>query len=177
MCNLCGVEGQGRQIKTELKSIKAPKNPLDFVTIDILKLPETDDRNTRALVAVDYLTKMVWVEPMKNEKAVTLSRAYQRMFQTVGYPKRLLSDQGSNFRSAQFQDLCLRMNVQRNLTTQYHPQGDGATEKANRTIINRLAMAITETQWHWVVFCPSMVLAMNSASHAFHGKVPYELFF
>ncbi len=51
-CNSCvvcaGRKGQGRQVKAELKSIKSPKKPLEFVMIDILKLPEMDDTHTRA---------------------------------------------------------------------------------------------------------------------------------
>ncbi len=130
-----------------------------------------------ALVAVDYLSKLLFLEPMPNEKADTLSRTYQHMFKLVGFPFRLLLDRGSNFRSAQFQDLCLCMNVKRSLTTVYHPECDGSTERMNKTLTDCLPTTIAETGLPWDDLCNTVVQACNSTVHGAHGKMPYRVFF
>ncbi len=177
-CIICaGRKGQGRQKKAPLRNITPPDYPLDLVTIDILNLGGTPSGNCKALVAVDYLSKFVFMEPMPNEKADTLARTYQKMFKYFGYPYRLLSDRGSNFRSAQFQDLCLRMNTKRSFTTIYHPQSDGETERANRSVMNCISCGITETGLPWDEVCDTTVMAYNSTVHSAHGKMPAEVLF
>ncbi len=79
-------------------------NPLDHVSIDVLSLPVTDKGNRKALVAIDLLTKFMFIAPMIDEKTKNLAYAYRGMFQYTSFPKVLLSDNGPNFRSAQFQD-------------------------------------------------------------------------
>ncbi len=69
-CIICaGRKGQGRQKKAPLKNITPPDHPMDLVTIDILNLGGTPSGNCKALVAVDYLSKFVFLEPMQNEEA------------------------------------------------------------------------------------------------------------
>ncbi len=177
-CIICaGRKGQGRQKKAPLKNITPPDHPMDLVTIDILNLGVTPRGNCKALLAVDYLSKFVFLESMPNEKADTLARTYQKMFKYFGYPYRLLSDRGSNFRSAQFQDLCLRMNTKRSFTTIYHLQSHGETECTNRSMMNQISCGISETGLPWDEVCDTTVLAYNSTIHSAHGKMPAEVLF
>ncbi len=175
-CEPCAArKGHRKQIKPFLKPIAPLPKPLDFVTIDVLRLPLTKRGNNCLLIAVSYLSKVLFVEAMRDETAKSLSLAYQAMFKLTGYPCQLLSDQGSNFQLQQFQDLCLHMNMKRNLTTSFRPQSDGETERHNRTLITQLSTAILETGYEWDELLSSTCLAFNTMQHSTTQKCPHEL--
>ncbi len=99
-CKLCEIcikwKGQNRPIHPPLKPILPPKEPLEQVTLDVLKLPLTSSGNTRALVGVDYLTKLMWFELMQREDSVMLSKTFAKMFKNTGFPRIVVTDQGTN---------------------------------------------------------------------------------
>ncbi|MCP3685854.1 MAG: transposase family protein, partial [bacterium] len=84
---------------------------MELVSLDVLKLPITGSENNRALVAVDYLSKLMWFEPMRYEDAVTLSRAFATMFKITGCPRTIVTDQGTNMVSKLFKDFCSRLGI------------------------------------------------------------------
>ncbi|MCP3684022.1 MAG: hypothetical protein GY861_15175 [bacterium] len=90
LCKMCKVcikqKGHGLPICPPLKLILPPKEPMELVSLDVLKLPLTSSGNKRALVAVDYLSKLTWFEPMKREDTVTVSKTFAAMFKLTSCP-------------------------------------------------------------------------------------------
>ncbi len=97
---------------------------MDVVSIDILTLEGTESGNKKALVGIDLNSKFLFFKLMPDETAVTLAQMFVDMFSECGLPRAVLSDRGSNLRSAHFNDLCGRLGVSHNYTTTYHPQGN-----------------------------------------------------
>ncbi len=69
---------------------------MEQVSLDVLRLPMTSSGNNTALVAVDYLSRLLWFEPMQREDAITLSETFARMFKNTGFPMTVITDQGMN---------------------------------------------------------------------------------
>lgn len=45
----------------------------------------------------------------------------------------------------------------------YHPQTDGATERANQTVTQMLRQCVDEKQRDWITKLPAIEFAINSA--------------
>jgi len=86
-------------------------------------------------VCTDYLTK--WAET-KAIKVVTKEKVAEflreNIFYKFGYPRELVTDQGSQFTSNLIEDLLTHHRIKHNTSTPYHPQANGQVEVTNRAL-------------------------------------------
>ncbi|MCP3682247.1 MAG: transposase family protein [bacterium] len=122
---------------------------MEQMSLDVLKLPMTSSGNNKALVAVDYLSKLLWFEPMQREYAITLSETFAKMFKNSGFPRTVITDQGTNMVSKLFEDLRMKQGISHNYTTHYHPMANGEVERTHRTILSQLTTSMTESGEDW----------------------------
>ena len=61
------------------------------------------------------------------------------------------------------------------MSTVFHPQTDGATERANRSIAQILRTVVSNDQRDWSDKCPMVEFAINRTIHATTGYAPFEL--
>ena len=61
------------------------------------------------------------------------------------------------------------------MSTAFHPQMDGATERANRSIAQILCTIVSNDQKDWLGKCPMVEVAINSSINATTGYAPFEL--
>ena len=66
-----------------------------------------------------------------------------------GVPRQLHSDQGTNFESKVFAEVCMLFDIEKTCTTPLHPQSDGQVERFNRTLIEMLRGKIQQDQTDW----------------------------
>ena len=91
------------------------------------------------LLVVDATTKWVEIVPMKITTAEKTIQAMEEMFSRFGMPRMVVSDNGPQFTSQQFQEYCKRNNVKHVTSTPYHPRTNGLAERAVRTFKQRFA--------------------------------------
>ena len=61
------------------------------------------------------------------------------------------------------------------MSTVFHPQTDGATERANRSIAQILRMVVSNDQQDWSDKCPMVEFAINSSVNTTTAYAPFEL--
>ena len=94
-----------------------------------------------------------------------------------GPPGAIVSDRGPQFVAEVFAEILLRIGVQQRLSTAFHPQTDGQTERNNSTIEQYLRMFCNYEQNDWVRLLPIAEFVYNRTKHASTGKAPFELIY
>jgi hypothetical protein len=153
--------------------------PLERIGIDILgPLPRSDKGNKYLLVISDYFTKWAEAFPMKNMEAETVTdKLIQGFITKFGVPRQIHTDQGRQFESLLFQELCRKFNIKKTRTTAYHPQSDGQVERFNRTLTDMLSKFIEENQKDWDGFVPLMTMAYRASPHETTQLTPNKMMF
>ena len=89
----------------------------------------------------------------------------RELFCRYGCPRVIHSDQGRNFESRLFKEVCRHMDIEKTRTTGYHPQCNGQVERFNKTVCAMLAMFVAEKQRDWDSILPKVVFAYNTCKH------------
>ena len=89
-----------------------------------------DGGNRYLLIAADYFTKWVEAYSLPNQEAVTVAGFLVKEFLCrFGTPQIIHSDQGRNFESAIFTEMCQLLGIAKTRTTPLHPESDGIVER------------------------------------------------
>ncbi|KAL2097871.1 hypothetical protein ACEWY4_007078 [Coilia grayii] len=177
-CSRCVLHKKPVQVaKAPLVPVEA-FYPMQLVSVDFLKVDCSSNGLYNILVAVDHFTKFAWAMPTADQTAVTTARAlWRHVFQQFGPPQQLHSDQGANFSSNLIRELCKLYGVQKSQTTPYHPAGNGACERFNRTLIQLLGMLADEQKNRWPEYIAELVFLYNNTVHSSTGCTPFYMMY
>ena len=100
-----------------------------------------------------------------------------QFFSRFGVPGELHSDQGRNFESSVFQEVCTLLGIHKTRTTALHPQSDGMVERYNRIIEAQLATFVQDHQKDWDRHLPLLLMSYRSAVHETTKFTPAMLMF
>ena len=116
-------------------------------------LPRSRRGNTSIWVIVDRLTKSAHFIPIKSRRtAASLASLYlKEIVRLHGIPSIIVSDRDPIFTSEFWQSLQKAIGTQLCLSTAYHPQADGQTERVNRVLEDLLRLCVLEFGGTWVV--------------------------
>ena len=152
--------------------------PLELVCIDFLKLERSKGGYENVLVVTDHFTRYAQAYPTKDQLATTVAKTlWQNFFVHYGFPRRIHSDQGRNFESRLIAELCKVAGIQKSRTTAYHPQGNGTTERFNRTLIDMVGTLDQSQKANWKEHLGHLTHAYNATRHESTGYAPFHLMF
>lgn len=86
------------------------------------------------LIVVDSHSKWIEAIPLKSSTTHATIEALRTLFRTFGLPRTLVSDNGPQFTSWEFQNFMNLNNIVHLWTAPYHPQYNGLAERAVRTV-------------------------------------------
>ena len=87
------------------------------------------------------------------------------------------SDQGRNFESRLFDELCQMLEIKKTRTTAYHPAGNRQAENANKTIKGLLMAKVESEPETWDQHLGACMMAYRSREHISTGYTPFTLMF
>ncbi|GBM40817.1 Retrovirus-related Pol polyprotein from transposon 412 [Araneus ventricosus] len=176
-CHACGArKGPKRRTKGRLQRYNVGA-PFERMVLDILgPLSLTTKGNRYVLVLMDYFTKLPEAIPIPDQEASTVAEELVRAWiSRYGVPMILHSDQGTNFNSALFTELCKLLGILKTRKTALHPESD--VERFNRTILSHLSLFVSKNQTDWDTHSPLFLLAYWSADHEVTGCTPADMLF
>jgi hypothetical protein len=179
-CEVC-QKNKITQNKTKmpLQITTTPDVVWEKCSLDIVgPLTTTVDGNKYLLTFQDELSKFTLAVPIQQQDAGTVAKAFVgEVVLKFGIPQVLLTDQGSNFLSELFANMCKLLKIKRIKTTAYHPQSNGALERTHRVLVEYLRCYISEDQTNWDKWIPYATFVFNTTPHTSTGFTPHELMF
>ena len=166
-----------------LNPLGIPTHPWESVGIDFVgPLPESRNRDGQydsITVVICLLTGMVHLIPSRiNYNASQLAElVFEHIYKIHGLPQNIISDRDVLFTSTFWSRLHRLLGTKLRMSSAYHPQSDGSTERANRTITQMLRQCIQPDQRDWVSKLPAIEFAVNSARSESTGYAPFFLNF
>jgi Integrase zinc binding domain len=152
--------------------------PFELVTTDfITDLPENDGFDS-VMVVVDHgLTKgVIFIPCSKTVDALGSANLYlQHVYARFGLPDKIISDRDPRFASNLYQELGKLLGVKLAMSTAYHPQTDGETERVNQELEIYLQMLCSNNPKTWKQYLPTAEFAHNQKFHSSVKNTPFFL--
>ena len=177
-CPLCQQFKASNQLPPGLMHSTIVHEPWNTVGIDITgPLPKTRRGNVYILVIIDYFTKWIELFPMPNMKANTIAQIFvDDVICRFGFPVRVISDNGVQFLSSIFTNICTSFGITHQRTPLYHPQSN-LSERVNRTLRPLLASLAYHDHRSWDLKLPQIAFALRTAPSDSTGQSPAFLMF
>jgi len=164
-----------------LNPLSIPSYPWESIGMDFIgPLPESSNRDgsfDSITMVICLLTAMVHLIPSRtNYNARQLAElVFEEIYKLHGLPKNIISDRDVLFTSTFWGHLHKLLGTKLRMSSAYHPQTDGSTERANRTVTQMLRQCINDKQTDWVAKLPAIEFAINSARSESTGFAPFFL--
>jgi hypothetical protein len=166
-CRQCQMNKPGHEHPAGLlQPLPIPQQRWEQVSMDLItQLPKTRSGHDAIVVFVDKLTKMVHFAPTTTEvSAPELAQVFMREVTRLhGVPKSIVSDRDPRFTSNFWKSLWKLMGTKLAMSTAFHPQTDGQTERANRTLEDMLRAYVNYRQDNWDEFLTAAEIACNNS--------------
>mgnify|MGYP002655008442 CR=1 FL=1 len=159
-----------------LQPMPIPKEPWSVVGMDLITdLPQSGGYDT-IVSFVDLFTKAAHFTPTnKTCSAQQLATLFlNNVYRHHSLPKVLVSDRDPRITSVFFKTLFTKLGSRFNISTSYHPQTDGQTERTNRTIQQILRSYVHPFHDDWADYLPIAEAAYNQAVSSATGVSPFE---
>jgi hypothetical protein len=147
---------------------------MDFIT----DLPTSKGYNS-LFVVMDRLSKAVIVTPCN--KTITAEGTAQlyldNVWRRTGLPQQVISDRGPQFTSKVMQEIWSKLGVKSTMSTAFHPQTDGETERVNQELEQYLRVFCNFQVDNWAELIPFMEFAHNARSHSATNRSPFEVWY
>jgi len=159
-----------------LQSNKAPDRPWKSIAMDfITDLPKSEGYDT-ILVVIDWLTKMSHFIPCSQDLD---ARQFANLFikeivRLHGLPHDIITDRGILFTSDLWKETTGKLGIERRLSTAFHPQTDGQTERNNAILEQYLRAYINYQQDDW---CGYLLLAEFAYNNGYQETIKNTPFF
>ncbi len=149
-CLKCQVS-KSEQVKNPglLQPLRVPNLKFESVSMDfIVGLPKTRSNFDSIMVVVDRLTKIAhFIPTITTVTAYGVAELFMReIFKHHGIPREIISDRDRKFVSEFWTILFKLCGTKIKLSSAYHPESDGQTERTNRTLEDMLRMYVGKKQ-------------------------------
>jgi hypothetical protein len=140
-------------------------HPFSTIAMDfIVKLPVSNRHNSILTITDHDCIKAMILLPCKDSmNLLDVAKAYlKQVFPFVGLLERVILDQDLKFTLKVFKELCNLLEVKQNISSAYHPQIDGQSEKTNQHIETALRIFRKFQQDDWSQLLPIVQYQLNS---------------
>jgi len=179
-CQIC------QQAKTEhvkppglLQPLLIPDQAWQVVCMDFIEgLPKSQKFDT-IMVVIDKYTKYAHFIPLAHPfAALTVAQAYlDYVYKLHGLPKGIVSDRDKIFTSAIWKELFRLSDTQLMMSSSYHPQTDGQSERLNQCLEGFLRCAVHSCPRQWNKWLAVAELWYNTSYYSALGRSPFEVLY
>jgi RNase H-like domain found in reverse transcriptase/Integrase zinc binding domain/Reverse transcriptase (RNA-dependent DNA polymerase)/Integrase core domain len=152
--------------------------PFAHCSMDLITdLPPAEGSDSILVVVDQGLSKGVILCP--TTKTVTMDGIgdllHENLYKRFGLPDKMISDRGPQFAAKAFRAMLSRLGVNSVLSTAYHPQTDGTTERVNQEIEAYLAIYCHSHPKTWKKSLATLEFTHNNRRHPNRPKTSFEI--
>ncbi|GJV92985.1 putative nucleotidyltransferase, ribonuclease H [Tanacetum coccineum] len=177
-CLTCAkVKAEHQKPSGLLQQPEIPEWKWEKITMDFVSgLPRTPSGYDSIWVIVDRLTKSAHFLPMKKTDSIEkLTQLYlKEIICKHGVPTSIISDRDSLFTSRFWKSLQEAMGTQLDMSTAYHPETDGQSERTIQTLEDMLRACVIDFGSSWDRHLPLVEFSYNNSYHASIKAEPFE---
>ncbi|CAH1427775.1 unnamed protein product [Lactuca virosa] len=177
-CVTCArVKAQHHKPYESLEPLPVPMGKREDITMDfVTKLPRTKNGHDMIWVAVDRFTKSAhFIAANERWSMDKLANSYvKKIVRLHGVPLTIVSDRDSRFTSRFWRSLQEELGTKLCLSTAYHPQTDGRSERTIQTLEDILIACTLEFQGNWDEHLPLVEFSYNNSFHSSINMAPYQ---
>ncbi|GJP85289.1 hypothetical protein CLOP_g15402 [Closterium sp. NIES-67] len=178
-CTTCQRMKSSKQKKASLlQPLPVPEQPWQVVSLDFITgLPTTTSGHDAILVIIDKFSKMGHFIPTYTTACTeeTAQLFVRYIISQHGIPTTLISDRDPKFTSKFWKELMSLLGTKLAMSSAYHPQTDGQTERLNQIVEQLLRTACKDEISKWDLHLLVLEFAYNNATHAATGQTPFFL--
>jgi len=159
-----------------LHPLELPYAPWQSIAMDFITDLPLSDGCDQLWVVVDRFTKMAHFIPLQQtaKTASDLVKIFAReVWRFHGSPSDIVSDRDSRFTADVWQEHLRLLGIKPRMSTAFHPQTDGQTERLNQTIEAYLRSFVNHDQDNWVDLLPMAEFAYNNSVTTPTGVSPF----
>ena len=177
-CELCRKYKPTNMKPAVLLQTLSTNKRFEIIAVDLFgPLPKTEEGYQWILIVEDICSRWVEIFPLKDATAENCALTLlNEVILRYGIPRRLHTDNGSQFISALMQKLTFCLGIKQTFTAIYHPEAN-PVERKNRDLKTQLAICVGKDHTKWSSMLPAIRFAMNSAKCDSTGYSPAFLTF
>ncbi|KAL4007301.1 hypothetical protein ACER0C_001153 [Sarotherodon galilaeus] len=176
-CATCARNKRPNQPRAGLlQPLPTPGRPWSHIALDfIMGLPPSSG-NTTILTVVDRFSKAAhFIALPKLPTALETARLLTtHVFRLHGIPMDIVSDRGPQFTSRAWKEFCMQIGAKVSLSSGFHPQSNGQTERTNQELEAALRCVVSHNQTTWSEQLPWIEYAHNCLTSSATGLSPFE---
>ncbi|XP_044044042.1 uncharacterized protein LOC122872197 [Siniperca chuatsi] len=176
-CTECAMSKSPRHLPAgKLCPLATPNRPWSHLGVDFITDLPPSDNNTCVLVAVDRFSKSCRLIPLRGLPTAmeTAKCIFNHVFRYYGLPEDIVSDRGPQFISRFWKAFFSLLGVTVSLSSGYHPQSNGQTERKIQDIGRFLRTFCHDHQDSWNQFLGWAEYAQNSLRQPSTGLTPFQ---
>jgi transposase InsO family protein len=163
--------------RTTMMEVETTMIPGEVWGVDVLgPFKASNDGNKYITVWIDHASK--WVEAFAS-KDVTAKVIAAQLTDGIIFrhsaPKKLLSDNGTNWVSKLIREVTSAVDTHKIESTAYRPQTNGLVERFNKTLAKMLSFYVKDNQSDWDRHIQKVLFAYNTSSQRSTKKTPFEM--
>ena len=162
-----------------LHPLPIPDQRCDSVAIDFIGPLPSEDGFDSIVTFTDRLGSDIRIVPTSTSlTAEQLARLFfKEWYCENGLPLDIVSDRDKLFVSRFWRALLKLTGIKLKMSSAYHPQSDGASERTNKTVIQCIRFAVERDQRGWVKALPKVRFDIMNTVNASTGFTPFQLRF
>uniref|UniRef100_A0A3Q3LFZ5 Gypsy retrotransposon integrase-like protein 1 n=1 Tax=Mastacembelus armatus TaxID=205130 RepID=A0A3Q3LFZ5_9TELE len=176
-CVDCAVSKSSRHLPVgKLCPLPTPNRPWSHIGVDFITDLPNSNGNTCILVIVDRFSKFCRLLPLVALPTAlqTAELLFDQVFRIFGLPEDIVSDRGPQFISRVWKSFFSLLQTSVSLSSGYHPQTNGQTERKIQEVSRFLRTFCRDHQDRWERFLGWAEYAQNSLIHSSTGLTPFQ---
>ena len=162
-----------------LHPLAVPDSRCDSVAIDFIGPLPLDNGFDTIITFTDRLGSDIQIIPtISTLTAEQLAEIFfDRWYCENGLPLDIVSDRDKLFMSRFWKTLHSLTGIKLKMSTSYHPETDGSSERTNKTVIQCIRFAVERDQLGWVKALPKIRFDIMNTTNRSTGFTPFQLRF